>query len=143
MFYLGLIGLSSTLTLCFLIAGIIVKEKKDKTDDIKTRKYLSFGIIYIILGIYIFLLIILVDSPIGEPIIGPIDMNVDIYGGPTLIYLMSLPELILVLSGVGLLLNKSRLWLVIGAFSLFLSLGLIQYWFGEINMIYEYMTVRY
>lgn len=143
MCYLGLIGLSSTLTICFFIAGIIVKEKKDKTEGIKTRKYLSFGTMYIILGIYIFLLIILVDSPIGVPILGPSDMNVDIYGWPSLIYLISLPEVILVLSGVGLLVKKSRLWLLIGGFSLIVSLGLVQYWFGEINMVYEYMRFRY
>lgn len=137
-FYFGLFGLSGTLAFFFVIAGIIVKETKGKKDIIGQKKYIVFGMIYIIFGIYIFLLIVLVDSPIGPPILGPSNINVNYGGWPQILYLMGLPEFVLVLSGIGLLVNKARMWLVIGFLTLMISMTVLQLWFMQINMVYEW-----
>lgn len=143
MFHFGLIDLSIFLTVFFIITSHIVKGRKGKNDIIHEGKDLVFSILYIVFGIYIFMLIVLVDSPIGPPILGPSNMNVDYWGWPELMFLMSLPELILIFSGIGLLINKSRMWLVIGGLMLIVSMGLLQDWFGTINMVYEWAVFRY
>lgn len=124
--------------MCFVIAGLIVKETKGKNDMIRERKYLVCSIVYMIFGIYIFMLIALIDSPIGPPILGPSNMNFD-WQGLEVIFLMFVPELVLIFSGIELLVKKSRRWLVVGSLMLILSIGLLQYWFGSLSMVYEYI----
>ncbi len=140
-FYTGLIVLPINLTLGFIIAGFIVKEGKVIKDIIIEKRYLVFSFVYIIIGVYIFMLILLVDSPNGPPILGPSNMNVDM-GGLTLTGLVA-PEIVLILSGIGLLIKDSRKWLIIGFMMLLLSMGALQFWFGSINSIYEYMVMRF
>ncbi len=138
--YFGLMILSGIFTFSFLIAGIIMKEKKGKEDIVRKRKYHILGTVYIIFAIYIFMMIVLVDSPVGPPILGSRNINVDYYGWPHLLYLMFLPELILILNGIGLIVNPNNapLWLVLGFFALMFSMSVLQNWFMELNMVYQW-----
>jgi len=136
LFSFGLLNLPGTISFLFISAALIARE--GRKDVLRDRKYHVFGIVYIIFAIYIFILLVLIDSPIGPPILGPTNVNVDYGGSPAVLYLMSLPELILTLSGIGLLVSKSRLWLVIGSLTWFISMVVLQYWFGNILWVYDY-----
>ncbi|MFX1594350.1 MAG: hypothetical protein ACFFCL_16790 [Promethearchaeota archaeon] len=141
-FYFGLMVLPTNISLGFLIAGFIVREGKVIKDLIIEKRYLAFSIVYILFGVYIFMLIALIDSPIGPPILGPSNINIDSHGFITLLLVFG-PEIILILCGIGLLIKDSRKWLVIGFPMLLMSMGALQYWFGGNLFIYEYMVMNF
>ena len=126
------------LNLVFIIAGFIVKAGKGKKDIKRSHSYFVFKIAYLIIGLYNFMLIILIDNPNGPPILGPSNMNVDT--GSLGLTLLVAPEVFLILSGIWLLIKDSKIWLEIGFAMLILSMGALQYWTGQIIMVYQWFS---
>ncbi|MGB5910992.1 MAG: hypothetical protein WBH31_07365 [Promethearchaeia archaeon] len=126
-FFLGLIILPTSNGLLCIIIGCVINEKRRKM-DILPRKA---GVAFVILGLYILFSLLLIDSPIGPPILGTANMNVDMGNGLYFVFMLG-PVFILILSGLELSLISSKRWLVIGLIVLVISVGVFQSWLNII-----------
>ena len=130
--------LPMNLTLVFIIAGFIVKAGKGKKETKISHNYFVFKIAYLIIGIYNLMLITLIDSPNGPPILGPSSFDVNM--GSLAMNLLVAPEVFLILSGIWLLMKDSQIWLEIGFAMLLISMMALQFWSSQIIMEYQWFS---
>ncbi|MFX1434161.1 MAG: hypothetical protein ACFFB1_10330, partial [Promethearchaeota archaeon] len=135
-FYIGLVVIPTAIGLLCIITGCILNEKKRKMGILSEKKYHIIGEVLIILGVYICLGLLLVDSPIGLPILGTSTINVDTFDSVFLVFMFG-SVFMTFLSGFMLLFNDSKTWLIIGLIALVIAVGVFQGWGGEIISIYN------
>jgi hypothetical protein len=135
-FYIGLVFIPTSIGLLSIISGCVLNEKKRKRGIVSEKKYHITGEVFIVLGVYICLGLILVDSPIGPPILGVSTINVGTFDGVFLVF-MFCSVFMVILSGLMLLLSGSKTWLIIGLIVLVIAVGVFQAWGGEIIATYN------
>jgi hypothetical protein len=133
-FFLGLIILPTSNGLICIIIGCVINEKRRKMGILRGKA----GVAFVILGLFILLSLLLIDSPIGPPILGTANMNVDMGNGLYFIFML-IPVFILIVSGLELSLISSKSWLVIGLIVLVIAVGVFQGWLEIIRTGYMKM----
>lgn len=135
-FYIGLTFIPTSSGLLSIIIGCLINEKKRKMGLVSEKKYHITGEVFIVLGVYICLGLLLVDSPIGPPILGTSTINVDTFDGVFLAFMFG-SVVMVISSGLVLLLSDSKTWLIIGLIVLVIAVGVFQGWGGEIIATYN------
>lgn len=135
-FFLGLIILPTSNGLLCIIIGCVINEKRRKMDILPGKA----GVAFLILGLYILFSLLLIDSPIGPPILSTANMNVEMGNGLYFVFMLG-AVLILIVSGLVLSSISSKTWLAIGLIALVISVGVFQGWLNIITTGYAKMMV--
>ncbi|MFW9945529.1 MAG: hypothetical protein ACFFDX_01750 [Candidatus Odinarchaeota archaeon] len=135
-FYIGLVVIPTAIGLLCIIIGCILNEKKRKMGILSEKNYHITGQVFIVLGVFICLGLLLVDSPIGPPILGTSTINVGTFNG-VFLFIMFTSVFMVIISGLMLLLSGSKAFLIIGLIALVIAVGVFQDWGGEIISAYN------